>query len=68
MDTPHIVKHVAQLDRIRLRLKFVFTGFSHGISRITFLSTTTSEESTEPKDDALYAIFQRDTLIILHLL
>ena len=33
MDTPHIVKHVAKLDRIRLILKFVFAGFSHGISR-----------------------------------
>ena len=46
MDTSHIVKHVAEFEGIRLILKFVFAGFSHGISRITLLSATTWEAST----------------------
>ena len=70
MDTPHIVKHVAKLDRIRLILKFVFAGFSHGISRITLLFATTSEETStwSPRDYAESDSFQRDTIIILHFL
>ena len=45
MDTPHIVKHVAEFEGIRLILKFVFAGFSHGISRIMLLSATTGRQA-----------------------
>ena len=46
MDPPHIVKHIAYLDNVRLRLKFVFIGFSHGLSGIRCLSPTEWEADT----------------------
>ena len=67
MDTPHIVKHVAEFEGIRLILKFVFAGFSHGISRFYPLlrgrKPARSRETTRSP-----ASFQPDTLIILHFL
>lgn len=33
----HIVNHVTEFDYVRLILKLVFVGFSHGISRISLL-------------------------------
>ena len=43
---PHIVKHIANLDDIRLVLKFEFTGFSHGVSGIRRLSPVKREADT----------------------
>ena len=35
VDFPHIINHIANLNRVRLTLKLELVGFSHGISHIT---------------------------------
>ena len=66
MDLPHIVKHVAELYRVRLILNLELVRFSHGISSIRCLSPTKWEASTLPIRNAWYAGFQPDTIIMLH--
>ena len=64
MDTPHIVKHVAEFDGIRLILKFVFVGFSHGVSRPSLSTPLKWVADAQPSGYASTVGFQRDTIVI----
>ena len=65
MHLPHIVKQVANTDRIRRIIKRIFIGLQ-GISGIRRLSPNRWEVDTLSSNNACY-VYQPDTLIISHL-
>ena len=46
MDIPHIIKHIANLDGVRLIVKFVFVGFSHWNIQVSGVYLQSSETQT----------------------
>ena len=65
MYLPHIVKHITNLECIRLGLKFVFVGLSHDESVIRFYPCLVGGTDTLPSGNAKH-VGPTDTLIILH--